>query len=413
MIKVKSTPIFKMIQHYSSLLLYHFFILWGGRGSGKTQAAIEKLILDFVNEDRCNYLFGVYNSNKVRTAFEPKIRGAIEKFDLYDDLTLTLSPLTVCNKYGRYIYCTGFDDPEKAKNLSNIGKALLDELPAFPLLIFRTIVSTVREIEDFEIYATFNPVSPDSWVKTDLLDDPFYKSRAIFIHSTCEDNPFLPESVKDLYRSYTGLQREVDYLGKFGVRTNELVFGAKLDRIGNIPEFCNFLAYGLDYSNGGADPHSLVGLYYGNECLYILPIYEGHCPIDTVENYQTIKGNDLLTIITDRCTELGKEHYHGYGRIIADRANPANTDKLRAYGINVQGYDGRYTRDFGLSNIMTYNKIYIVESDNDFVRRQFYNYKWKVDKMTGRITDEPDKSCEHHSIDATCYGLLPFFPSMK
>jgi len=412
-VKVNSTPIFAALRHYSALLIYHFFVLWGGRGSGKSHGIIEHLLLDFEDENRCNYLFGIFHGNKVISAFKPTIDAVVDKYGL--DLKVTKSPLQVENKYGKVIFCTGFDDPEKAKAVSKVGRTFIEELNTMPRRIFKTIVMTTREIEDYEVYGAFNPVDIKSWVKKDLLDNPLYMKKGVSIHSTCEDNPFLPDSVKEFYRSLTGIDRTVDYLGEFGTVTSDLVFGEKLRRISEVPKDARFIAYGLDFSNGGSDPHSLVELWHINQDLIINPIYEGGCEVDTLVDGMikiTDSFTDLVSICQYKCKHLGKEMFYGKGRVMCDRSNPANIGILRRSHINAHRYGGnskdgseQYTRLNGIKAINFFKRIMIVDT-NKSVTDQFYGYRWKKDRLSGDIMYQvEDKLQIHHAIDATMYAL--------
>ncbi len=306
------------------------------------------------------------------------------------------------------IFCTGFDDPEKAKAISKIGRSFIEETNTMPFPIFKTIVKSTREIEKYEVYCAFNPVSADSWVKKDLLDNPLFMDSGVSIHSTCEDNPFLPESVKNFYRSLTGIERTVDYDGEFGSVTSDLVFGDKLRRIKEVPKDARFINYGLDFSNGGADPHSLVAIYHRNLDLIIQPIYEGGVDVITINNKGvrviSDKPTDLASIIYKNCPYAGREMFYGVGRVMCDRANPANIKLLRNARINAKGYEGQHTRKAGIKWLNSFKRILIVDTMPS-ATEQWYNYRWKKDRLSGEIiAGEMDDECTHHNIDAAVYA---------
>ncbi len=403
--KVKSTPIFEAIMHYAALLWVHFIVLWGGRGSGKTHSAIEKILLDFEDEVRCNYLFAVYRSAALIGAFYPTIIAVKEKYNL--DIKVTRSPLQVENKHGMLIFCSGFDNPEKTKNFTKIGLSLIDEATSMPYTIFKKIVDTTREIEDWKVYTLFNPIDLGNWVKQHLLDNPRYMDNGVSIHSTCEDNPFLPESKKEDYRRLTGDDYDINYLGKFGTDTSDLIFGGRLCKVNGIPDYAQFVAYGMDYSNGGKDPHAIVAVWLADMEIYIDEIYMGNCEVLSYENGQVIMDEDLIdlaSILYFKCPELNKEQEDGMlGCCVADSATKITSDTLRALGLNiVDAEKGAGSVMNGIKFLNQFKRINITIHSKNAIS-QFYNFRWaKKDEeiLEGQI----DKKCKRHLIDATRYA---------
>jgi len=412
---LRTTEIFEVIQTAKADPDCHILGLKGGRGSSKTHTAIQDHLLDFCNETRCNYLFAVNHTNKVHSAFHPTITAIINEYNL--PLKVLESPLKVKNEHGRVIYCSGFDDPEKVKTISKIGRTLMDEVPEFAYNTVKTIWKTTREIEDWLVTMCWNPTDPQNWTKTKLEDDKTNRGFVRIFQSTCENNPFLPESVKNYYRRLEGNERRIDYLGEYGVLDDELILGAKLRKVSAVPEQAQFIAYGLDYSNGGKDPHSLVELWYCDMELFAREVYEGNCPVTkeqvneagTFEVVIDEQFDDLLSILVNNSPECNVMQTHGVGGVIADRANPANTTKLSTFGVNIEGYEGAYRKDEALAGLSSFKRINIV-GDSPNVERQLYGFKWKKHKSTGELLyNQPDwDGCETHAIDAILYGLTKF-----
>lgn len=413
--QLRTTEIYEIIQTAKRDERCHILGLKGGRGSSKTHTAIQDHLLDFCNEKWCNYLFAVNNSNKVHSAFHPTIISVINEYNL--PLRVTESPLRVKNQHGRVIYCSGFDDPEKVKVISKIGRTLMDEVPEFAYNTVKTIWKTTREVEDWLVTMCWNPTDPNNWVKIKLEDDKTNRGFVRIFQSTCESNPFLPESVKDYYRSLTGNERRIDYLGEYGVLDSELVLGDKLRKVGRVPDEARFIAYGLDYSNGGLDPHSLVELWFCDMELFVREVYQGNCPVtkealNGAGRYEVVidEGyDDLLSILVNHAPECNVMQEQGVGGVIADRANPANTTKLSTLGVNIEGYSGVYRKDEALRGLLSFKRVNIV-GDSPNLARVLYGFKWKKHKSTGDLLyGQPDwEGCETHAIDATLYGLTKF-----
>ena len=377
----------------------HIEINRGGRGSGKSHTIIQKLLHKFRNEKRCNYLFSVKESTNVASSLIPTIEAILWDEGLNEEFTVTKSPAEVKNKFGRRIFLKGFDDPQKAKLISKVGISFIDELNHFTYEDFKMIVNSTREIEDWKVICAFNPVSDTIWVKLLLYDVQGWREKFTDIRSTCENNPFLPESKKQAYRDLWKIDEVsymVDYLGEWGTLTSELVFGSKIRIVQEIPAHARFISYGLDFSNGGADPHALIGIYFADGKIYLKEIYQGHCDVINLEGER-----DLRQIIYEECHELKNPRIG----VIADSANMGNINILRQSGINcVPAEKGPNSVSDGVKKLKLYQSINILQSSLNAVM-QFRNYKWKKDKKTGLLLPEVDKTCVHHLIDATRYGM--------
>lgn len=182
-------------------------------------------IIDFEEEDRCNYLFTTKKDSDVKNTFVVKAESAIRQIEAESGVKLNLkinrSLNQIRNKHGRYIFMRGFDDPDKAKNVQEIGRAWLEEANQFDYSDFSMIYKTTREIPGSKVILTFNPVSMSNWIYEKLYaPDAPWANMFVDIHSTCEDNPFLPEETKRFYRMLKKIDPNsyrVDYLGEFGV----------------------------------------------------------------------------------------------------------------------------------------------------------------------------------------------------
>lgn len=196
----------------------------GGRGSGKTHTILQELLIKFANETRCNYLFTTKKDSDVKTTFivacESIIRDIEKACNVDLGLKINRSINQIKNRHGQYVFMRGFDDPEKAKNVQKIGISFCDELTQYDYSDFKMIASTTREVEDAKVIGAFNPVSITNWVHEELYSNPAWRSRITDIHSTCEDNPFLPEDTKQFYRDFRYTDPsgyKVNYLGEWGV----------------------------------------------------------------------------------------------------------------------------------------------------------------------------------------------------
>jgi phage terminase large subunit len=68
------------------------------------------------------------------------------------------------------IVMKGLDDPEKAKGIESYKYVYLDELNHFEQAEYEQFNLSLRGIEGQKIFASWNPVDENSWVKTELVD---------------------------------------------------------------------------------------------------------------------------------------------------------------------------------------------------------------------------------------------------
>lgn len=153
------------------------------------------------------------------------------------------------------IIMKGLDDPEKAKGIESYKYVYLDELNHFEQSEFEQFNLSLRGIEGQKIFAAWNPVDENSWVKTELVDkyefiemdyklpseNSFVKKsscgKVVLIKTTYEDNYWIVGSPdgsygyrdENLISEYEGLRLrnnnsyKVNVLGEWG----KTVFGGE------------------------------------------------------------------------------------------------------------------------------------------------------------------------------------------
>jgi phage terminase large subunit len=381
-------------------LLYNsptrYYILTGGRGSGKSFAAnIFATHLTFQQGQRI--LFTRYTMTSARLSiipeFEDKINllNATEHFDVQqNEIVNKLNNSAVLFKG---IKTSSGIQTAALKSLQGITTWILDE--AEELIdeeLFDKIDLSVRQkgIQN-RIILILNPTTKEHWIYT-----RFFEQKGInegftgiigdttYIHTTYLDN------INNLDESFINQVEKIKHTNEF--KYKHVIMGGWLDAAEGViftnwttGEFDNSLpyCYGQDYGFS-VDPTTLVKVavdkknkkIYVDECFY--------------------NKNQLGT---DTIFELNKTHIHNPSDlIIADSAEPRLIDELRRKGLNIRGaIKGQGSVTAGITQMQDYQIIVTERSSN--TRKEISNYCWS-DKKAGIPIDD-----YNHILDPIRYTL--------
>ena len=233
------------------------------------------------------------------------------------------------------------------------------------------------------IFADYNPTS-EFWVHENFLNNPSYKEKLTFIHSTYQNNEFLDEQIKQDILSRAEKDenfRRVYIEGLPGVL--EGLIYPKITLIDSFPENTEYVR-GLDfgYSN---NPSALIKCAKINDNLYF-----------DEEIYQKGMSNtDISRLI------LNEKLNDSF--IWADSEDPKSIAEIKSYGINISGADKpKGSVDYGIQLVKRHN-IYVTKRSTNLIK-EFRNYKWQIDK-NGIILNVPVKLFDH-GMDALRYAIF-------
>ena len=202
-----------------------YIVLWGGRGSGKTHAAVMNIIYEMLTSPYFKGLLirKVYETIK-ESQFE-SIKQTIEDLGLSSLFYFTVSPLSIKCVNGNRLIARGLDNVDKIKGVKDPTFAWYEEGNEMEETDFVTVTSTIRSKKApylQEIFS-FNPESSepdfnDFWIYKRFFSDTNEKTfnttvevevegkleqyKVKVIHSTYKDNPHLSTSVKAIYEDY-------------------------------------------------------------------------------------------------------------------------------------------------------------------------------------------------------------------
>jgi phage terminase large subunit len=205
-----------------------YAVLKGGAGSGKSIAAIQKIILRTTTERNHRILCIRKVATTIRNSIYQLLIDKLLEYDIYSEFTINKSEMRFTHTpTGNEILCAGMDDAEKIKSIAGITSVWCEEATELDELDFNQLELRVRgETSNYKQFIiTFNPISEQHWLKRRFFDAP--DDDTYVLHTTYKDNAFLDadyikhltERVKanpNLHKVYVlGEWGKVDFGGEF------------------------------------------------------------------------------------------------------------------------------------------------------------------------------------------------------
>jgi phage terminase large subunit len=371
---------------FAGAWLKRFCLLYGGRGSGKSRAVAQAIVILM--------LTGRYRVALVRKVFDTirdsqlqEIKDVIEAWHLQEWFKDTVSPLKItCTRTGSTCIAKGFDKPEKIKSLASIDLVWVEEITELAKADWDQLRFTIRGQSASgrarQLIGTFNPINPEHWVKAEFFDDQdnaLDPESTTILHTTYHDNAFLDaafirdlerlkETDSDLYKIIT--------LGLW-TKISGLIFpnATKIKEFPSLPSHY----YGLDFGFSESSPAALVKVgadmaknLYAEEKLYMPNL----SPSELIEQ--------LGGVIPDT-----EKHIPIY----CDDARPETIKEMRKSGYNALAWKKGKSSVFEGIRLTKNFKLHITENSVNFWR-EVNLYKWRTDSK-GNQLPEPVKAHDH------------------
>ena len=349
--------------------------LYGGRSSGKSVMAGDKLIHRIIHETPHLFLLVRKVHRTIKGSQLKLIKEYIYKYGYQNYFTFFENEIRCVN--GNEFKCAGLDDPEKLKSMQGVTGYWIEEATELNEDDFRNVDAVLRgNLPNYKQgILSYNPINHLHWLNNIGLDN------ALTLRTTYKDNKWtdedyikMLESLKDknpdLYKVWT--------LGEWGVKL-DLIY-MPFEKLEKYPEEFEETFYGLDF--GYNNPSSLMEInlkdkeYYLNEKLYE----------SKLTNPELIKKLEMII--------KNKNRY-----IYADNAEPARIEEIRRAGFNI--FPAVKSVKDGIDYLKSL-KIYS-NYDNINLNDEVNTYCWKKDK-DGKLLDEPIKFNDH-ALDASRYGI--------
>lgn len=370
-----------------------YFVLTGGRGSGKSYSVnVMALLLTF--EPNQNILFTRFTMTSAYTSIIPEFRDKIDSLGLTEYFDINRTEIT--NKVtGNMIYFKGLktgsgNQTAALKSLSNITTWICDEAEEIPSNeLFTKIDYSIRSKEtQNRVIMVLNPATKEHWIYQRFFQDAGInggtnetKGNTTYIHTTYEDNiDNLGQSFLDSMDTMK-LRRPSEYehtiLGGWREKAEGVIFTDW--SIGQYKSQ-GIDVFGADFGFS-TDPSTLLctSIDKANKRIY-------------VKEYL-----NKPSLNTSQLGELFKQ-YAGRNTIVGDSAEPRLISELKRYCNIVPTIKGQGSVNYGIALLQDYHLVIDPQSTN--VIKELNNYQWSDSKA-----ETPLQNGFDHQIDSLRYAI--------
>jgi phage terminase large subunit len=361
-----------------------FKVLYGGRGSGKSTAVANYIVIKALSNKRI----------LCAREFQQSLKDSVHRllvdciYNLKLEKYFTIQQDSIKSVYGGYIVFYGLkNNPHSIKSLEKISVVWIEEAETISENSLEILTPTIRE-DDSEIIFTFNPETASSPVYNTFVNNS--RPDTITAKLNYDNNDYFPQALRGEMEWCKQVDHE-KYLwiweGQLKKYAEDVIFKNKceFDQEFETPPGTRFY-FGLDFGFSN-DPLSCHRYWIGNNNLYIdYEVYGRGIELDEIPRV-------LLGIPDIKRWEIG-----------ADASRPDTISYLHNKGFRIIGAEkGEGSVDDGITFLRGFNKI-IVHKRCPGAKEDFCNYRWKRDKITQDILPIPiDKS--NHACDDARYAL--------
>jgi phage terminase large subunit len=373
-------------------------IMFGGSASGKSKFKAQQVVVDVMAGGR-NYLVLRQVADTLRVSVYNEIVKVIDDFGVRELFKISRSDFTITCVNGYQILFGGLDNVQKKKSITPSKGVITDIWIEEATEVER---ATVKELDKRlrggdenvpkRMHMTFNPILQNHWIYEDYFHSIGWSDNqtsvmtddVAILKTTYKDNKFLTsqdrkrlenETDKYYYNVYT--------LGNWGILGNLIFTNWHVEDLSGMRDQFTVHRHGGDFGFGG-NPTAISVAHYdkNHKTIYV---YD--------ELYEKGLTNDLLADITLKM--IGKQP------IVWDSAEPKSIKELQNHGVNAFGAKkGQDSVLFGIQWLQQQTLVFDTKCIHH--RNEFSMLKWKEDRKTGKVLDEPVG--EDHLVDARRYG---------
>lgn len=374
---------------------YHFKGAFGGRGSGKSHFFAQQLVCECLRQPtRAVCIREIQKSldDSSKRLIEDKIR----EMGLEGEFRILGSHIETPN--GGVILFRGMQShtAEGLRSLQGVRIGWADEAHRLSQRSLDILLPTFRE-EGTELWFSWNPYSPHDPVDK-LLRGPAPPPRSTVVEVCYDDNPWFPQSLKELmeYDRRRDIERwKHIWLGTYLVRS-----GARVFHNWTIEDF---------YTPSSPEDWEKRGLkerfYFGADWGFASdPTVLVRCWIDKRKLYVDQETWKVGCELDHTPALFDKVPGARFWPIIADSANPQSISYMRRHGFPRMrpSIKGIGSIEEGVEFLKSYDIV--VHPRCEHVIEELANYSYEIDRMTDEVLPVlADR--KNHTIDALRYAL--------
>lgn len=370
---------------------HRYKVFYGGRGSGKSFAVAEALIV-MADMAPIRVLACREIQNSIKDSSYQLLKDTAIRLGLAGHFRFLDSEIRHSLTGSRFIFKGLSHNEQSVKSTEGIDICWVEEAQTVSETSWKTLIPTIRA-SGSEIWVTFNPLNIDDPTTKRFIENP--PPDAYTRKVNYDENPYFPEELrKEMewcretdYESYLhvweGFPRTISdaqiFRGKFTVESFPDDLWQKADR----------LFFGTDFGFAN-DPTAMVRCFVFDNRLYI-----------DYEAYKTKVEIDQLPAFYRTVPEVDNWPIHADGarpETISYLANRVSPPFRISAAKKWQG-----SVEDGIAYLKSFDKI-VIHPRCKYTADEFRLYSYKVDKTTGEVLPQiVDKF--NHAVDALRYAL--------
>lgn len=370
-----------------------YFVITGGRGSGKSYS-LNSFLLLLTYEVGHVILFTRYTLTSANVSIIPEFIDKIESADLSNDFYITKDEI-VNLKTGSKILFKGIKTSSgtqtaSLKSLAGVTTWVLDEAEELTdEEVFEKIDFSIRTkgVQN-RVLLVLNPATKEHFIYKKFFEDKgiqagsnLIKGDTTYIHTTYLDN------IENLSESFVSQIENIKQ--RRPEKYKHQILGGWLDK-----------AEGVIFNNWTIGEYKQVGQsIFGQDFGFSNdPTTLVECNIDTANKKIYVNERySLPALTTSQIHQLNRQHCLD-SLIVADSAEPRLISELQSLGLNiVPTIKGQGSVTFGIALLQDYDLIITPESIN--LIKELNNYCWLEKKSNTPI------DAHNHLIDALRYAV--------
>lgn len=392
--------------------LVRWVVLYGGRSSAKSWSTI--MIVVMVCMNRQLLVVCCRDTEKsIKNSVHRLIRNTIKFLGVSNRWVITDEKI-YCPLTGSEIVFIGLvSDPEKIRSFEGADICLVEEAAKTPQYVWKVVIPTIRKPGSIFIII-FNPDWEDDYTYKNFVTlCDHLKDEGLFIrHMNYLDNPFCSEeTLAEAERCKAideNLYRHV-WLGEPNTHSKQQIFNGAyvvedfdpttFETNKNSPIYKGLPAfhYGV-YWGLSQRPTAAVTVFEYADCLYIWKSFGGvGLELDDI--------GDLIIDLSKSAEGTPGAKSMPVIKAMPDRpATLKNVKRISRYSVMSEAE--KWTGDVkdGIAYLRGSFKKIIIHPSCSEVAQNFSSYWWKMDDLTGDITDEPIDMYNEY-INAVFYAL--------